>query len=273
MSTDEKTTDRWDAEASFFDREAEAARSRLNPVSERALLRYRSLRRRRWNKEFRFRLLGDLSGLRVLDVGCGDGSNSMLLALQGAVVTGVDISANAIEVAKERARINKVDDRTRFICAPFEDASLPAASFDVIWIDAVLHHLIPVLPESLRQLRRLRAKGGVLIATEPVTLNRSLRALRLRLPVSTHATPDERPLEDDEIAEMARVFPELMTFHFHLLARVMRWVLPDHTLETASLMRRFIANAICLADVALFVLPPMRALAGVCVFYERDVQR
>lgn len=50
-----------------------------------------------------FRLLGDVHGRRVLDLGCGEGGYSRELARRGAKVTGVDGSARLIEVAHERA--------------------------------------------------------------------------------------------------------------------------------------------------------------------------
>ena len=45
-------------------------------------------------------LLGDVRGKRVLDVGCGLGAGSWLLSKEGARVTGIDISLEAIEWAR-----------------------------------------------------------------------------------------------------------------------------------------------------------------------------
>jgi SAM-dependent methyltransferase len=53
--------------------------------------------------EREFRLLGDVRGKRVLDLGCGTGQAAIALARQGATVIAVDASADQIEVARERA--------------------------------------------------------------------------------------------------------------------------------------------------------------------------
>jgi len=53
--------------------------------------------------EREFRLLGDVRGKRVLDLGCGTGQAAIALARQGAAVIAVDASADQIEVARERA--------------------------------------------------------------------------------------------------------------------------------------------------------------------------
>src|SRR4051812_2655623 len=48
-------------------------------------------------------LAGDVSGRRVLDLGCGEGAYARELARRGAHVTGVDGSRKLIEVARQRA--------------------------------------------------------------------------------------------------------------------------------------------------------------------------
>src|ERR1700681_2946603 len=105
----ERTQARWEEEAAFFDRVAEQQAHQVLPIDTLALERYgASCPRRRFNKEFRFRVLGDLRGKAVLDVGCGDGSNSVLLAKLGALVTGIDLSPKSIELARRKAEISHV---------------------------------------------------------------------------------------------------------------------------------------------------------------------
>src|SRR5205823_1341194 len=122
--------ERWREEAAFFDRAAQHTEPASLVIDPLAWQRYtRAGLRRRFNKEYRFRLLGDLAGKSLLDVGCGDGLNAVMLARMGARVTGVDVSAGALEVARRRAEVNGVADRLRLVCAPIERAELPERSF------------------------------------------------------------------------------------------------------------------------------------------------
>src|SRR5512142_1706611 len=50
------------------------------------------------------KLVGSLSGKKVCDLACGEGYLSRILAEQGAVVTGVDISLKLLEHARQRTR-------------------------------------------------------------------------------------------------------------------------------------------------------------------------
>src|SRR5580704_9264608 len=55
------------------------------------------------------------AGTRVLDVGCGVGRWSRLLAARGAEVTGIDLSPTMIAQAQRRATAEGVGDRCRFL--------------------------------------------------------------------------------------------------------------------------------------------------------------
>src|SRR5262245_2288858 len=48
--------------------------------------------------------LGITAGMRVLDLGCGDGTTALPIARLGADVTGVDISRNLVEAGNRRAQ-------------------------------------------------------------------------------------------------------------------------------------------------------------------------
>jgi ubiquinone/menaquinone biosynthesis C-methylase UbiE len=48
--------------------------------------------------------LGITKGMKVLDLGCGDGTTALPEAMQGAEVLGIDIASNLVDAAKTRAR-------------------------------------------------------------------------------------------------------------------------------------------------------------------------
>lgn len=144
-------------------------------AADRKLARFARLRR-----EFEGRL-GTLEGARVLEMGCGDGINCLLVALAGAAsVQGVDLAPALLEDSDrgERARrlanvvLNKVGFGRTFEAAlaqlPVDvnemDATaldLPAASFDLVWSRSVLEHVKPV-SEALAEAVRVVRPGGLL---------------------------------------------------------------------------------------------------------------
>lgn len=258
--------DRWLAEAAFFDKmanEKSDQRLQLDPVT---LRRYgRPSPRRRFHPEYRFRVLGSLKGKEVLDAGCGDGSNSVLLAKLGARVTGIDVSFASVELARKRASANGVEASTRFICSPLETASLPPNGFDVIWADCILHHLIPDLEVILQSFYKWAKPGAIAIFSEPINLNPALRRLRLSLPIKTKHTPGERPLESAELDVIRKYFPDLRVRPFAMFGRISRFILSGQNYEQSAWVRRMIANGIAFVDYGLLSLPYIRNSAGIAV--------
>ena len=82
---------------------------------------------------------GEVRGPTVLDVGCGIGNNAIYLASRGFDVTGVDFSAKAISIAKQKAREAKVD--VTFITLDALKIGTLGKRFDTI-IDFGLFHNI-----------------------------------------------------------------------------------------------------------------------------------
>jgi 2-polyprenyl-3-methyl-5-hydroxy-6-metoxy-1,4-benzoquinol methylase len=261
---------RWNSEARFFDEIAQYLIARLQPMDPRTVARYHKPEHPWFNKEFRFKLLGDLRGKQVLDIGCGDGVNSALMAKYGARVTGVDISPGSIELCKQRARIEGVESQTRYICSPLEAVDLPEGQFDIIWGDGILHHVIPELDGVLRQLMKWAKPGALFVFSEPVTLTPWLRKLRKGVPIHTDATPDERPLEKAELSVVLRHLPDLQLKWFHLMNRFSSLILPlHHNYENASLPKRLAVDMLGRMDQVLLSVPHLQTLGGMCVMFGR----
>lgn len=78
---------------------------------------------------------------RVLDLGCGNGRNSIFLAKFGFTVEGVDYSGTAIEWAAQHAREAGVELRLHH--ASVFDLQLTAGSYDLIYDSGCFHHMPP----------------------------------------------------------------------------------------------------------------------------------
>ena len=74
-------------------------------------------------------VLGDVAGLNVLDAGCGEGYLSRILASRGANVTGIDIAARMVELARAQDPEGKISYQVADLCQP-----LPALQqhFDLV---------------------------------------------------------------------------------------------------------------------------------------------
>src|SRR4051794_23236052 len=120
--------------------------------------------------------LGDLSGRRVLDVGCGPGRYAVAAAERGADVVGVDISTTMLTLARRHARDRAVGGLCRFVQADFGEYE-PDGDFDVALMMGVLEYLADPGP-SLARLHGLTT--GKVILSVPPPLRWQTIARRLR---------------------------------------------------------------------------------------------
>ncbi len=106
-------------------------------------------------------LAGGVRGLRVLDAGCGSGVHAAELVDRGATVTGVDLSGNLLDIARERlgpqVPLHRVDLSQPL---PFSDDT-----FDLVLSSLVMHYLADWEP-TLREFHRvLVPRGRVVLST------------------------------------------------------------------------------------------------------------
>jgi len=105
--------------------------------------------------------------LQFLDVGCGGGLLAEALARLGAKVTGIDVSPEAIDVARRHAREEGLSVTYRTGSA--ESLARSRAKFDAVFALEVVEHVADI-GSFLKALARLLKPGGLLILS---TLNRT----------------------------------------------------------------------------------------------------
>jgi ubiquinone/menaquinone biosynthesis C-methylase UbiE len=106
------------------------------------------------------RMMGEVRGLTIADVGTGTGRHALRFASGGARVVGLDFSLGMME----RARAKPNADRIAFVCADCLRLPLPGSSFDRVISGLVAEH-VPALEPYLAELGRICRRGGFVIVT------------------------------------------------------------------------------------------------------------
>ncbi|MGE3877356.1 MAG: bifunctional 2-polyprenyl-6-hydroxyphenol methylase/3-demethylubiquinol 3-O-methyltransferase UbiG, partial [Parvibaculaceae bacterium] len=146
-------------------------------------------------------LVGDWTGKRVLDLGCGGGFMAEALAQKGALVTGIDLSPGAIAIARKHAEANGL--AIGYTEGAGENLAFAGRCFDVVVCVDVLEHVAD-LDRVIAEIHRVLKPGGLFLFD---TINRTRLAamimvtfgeniLRL-LPRGTH--DPERFIPPDEL--------------------------------------------------------------------------
>lgn len=207
--------------------------------------------------EYAFHLLGDVRGRTVLEYGCGDGLNTVVLARREANVIALDISPDLIGVARRRLEVNGLGGRASFVVGSAHQLPVPDESVDVLFGIAILHHLDLAL--SAREVNRVLRPGGRAIFQEPVRNSRWVALLRNLIPYrSPLVSPFERPLTDRELGDYARGFAAFRSKPFQLPTTSLVDVVPP-------LRRRYLHSSIRWDAAVLRRLPALSHYATIRV--------
>src|SRR5438045_6343084 len=99
------------------------------------------------------------AGKRLLEVGCGMGTDLLQFARGGAICTGIDLTPRSVEVSS--LHFGLYDLRADFVLGDGERLPFGDASFDVVYSNGVLHHT-PDTARALQEAQRVLRPGGAL---------------------------------------------------------------------------------------------------------------
>ncbi len=100
-------------------------------------------------------------GKKVLEVGCGIGTDTMNFARHGAEVTAVELSRESLALARKRAEVFGLQDRVRFLAGNAECLSeaLAPEPFDLVYSFGVIHHT-PNPPRAVAEIRKFMSASS-----------------------------------------------------------------------------------------------------------------
>jgi SAM-dependent methyltransferase len=189
-------------------------------------------------------------GARVLEYGCGPGSMAFDLARQGSIVTGIDISNVAIELAKAEAQKQGLENLD-FLEMNAEEATFEDDRFDLICGTGILHHLD--LEKAYAVLARTLHADGNAIFVEPLGHNPVINLYRKLTPHLR--TPDEHPLRMKDLKLAEKYFGQVRLRFFQIQTLL---AVPFRNFPFIRPLRQTLDTM----DQALFrIFPPVRRYA------------
>lgn len=165
--------------------------------------------------EMLMELMGDPSGKRILDCGCGAGELALELTPTAEQVAAFDLSIESVKLMHNRAGML---DRPRpdGFASVMETLPFPDRTFDLVIGKSILHHVD--VAAAMREVRRVLKPGGRGVFIENQVTNPLLRFARNKLTgrfgVARLGTIDEHPLVASDYEQMAALFEGHMKLHY-----------------------------------------------------------
>jgi SAM-dependent methyltransferase len=201
--------------------------------------------------------MGDITGKKVLDVGCGLGESSVYLALRGARVTAMDVSPGMVTATCELGKAWGVEIEGRV--SPGETLAADSDAYDIVYIANTIHH-VGDRSALLAEIRRVLKPGGMFYSFDPVAYNPVINVYR-RMATDVR-TPDEEPLRTKDVALARTFFPDVKARFFWIagLALFIKYYLMDRVHPNAD---RYWKRIFQETPKTLWWWMPLRAVDGI----------
>jgi ubiquinone/menaquinone biosynthesis C-methylase UbiE len=167
-----------------------------------------------------FDILGDIKGLSILDLACGQGYLSRILAKKGAMVTGIDLSAKMLELART-AEINEPLGIKYAHCNSGDMSKITDASMDCI-VSTFSFHDIKEIESTIQECSRVLKTDGKLVFAIPHPFSYARRTkdsegffLKIRQYMSVRESPHPK-YKDSNI----KVYHRPLSYYFEKLFSV-----------------------------------------------------
>jgi len=185
----------------------------------------------RMNREIRHlqRVTRRKSFGRVLSVGCGDGLFEILLSSRSSHITALDISPEAIRIARNNARKNGISNIT-FTCQSISELDC-SEQFDSVICLSFLHHVPPeTLEQFLSDMSKLVARDGFFYSVEPNIKGILRRIGKVVMGKSYHEyhSPDEVEMDPAGLSKSLRAagFSSIEVSHIHFVLVASLYMFP-----------------------------------------------
>ncbi len=119
----------------------------------------------RWQRRSGLLMGSLISGMKVLELGCGTGLLTREIVTKKVLLTSIDISPDLMEIAKK----NIIDSNVEFIIENACQMSFNDQTFNAVIGSSVLHHLD--IDSALSEIFRVLKPGGHIVFTEPNMMN------------------------------------------------------------------------------------------------------
>jgi ubiquinone/menaquinone biosynthesis C-methylase UbiE len=113
------------------------------------------------NNPAMFRMLGKIRGKKVLDLGCGEGFNTRMMARRGAEVTGIDFAEKMLSLAKDSEKRDRLGIKY-YICNATKLSIFKNSTFDIVSSFMTIQD-IANYRQALKEVNRVLKKNGRLV--------------------------------------------------------------------------------------------------------------